>query len=63
VSLFVILLQASRITPAMSSDLSISILDEALTYMGQRIVSILIQPEEKDKTYITSLHNEVVIIS
>jgi hypothetical protein len=47
----------------MSSDPTIFILDEALTYMGQRIASILIQPTKKDKTYITSLHNEVVIIS
>jgi hypothetical protein len=46
----------------MSSDPTISILDEALACMGQRIASILIQPAKKDKTYITSLHNEVVII-
>ena len=47
----------------MSSDPAISILDEALACMGQRIASILIQPAEKNKTYIASLHNEVVMIS
>jgi len=46
----------------MSSNTGTSILDEALTYIGQRIASILIQPGEKDKHYIASLHNEVVSI-
>jgi hypothetical protein len=41
-----------------STDLSI--LDEALGCIGQRIMSIFIQPTEKDEIYITSLHNEVV---
>jgi hypothetical protein len=47
----------------MSSDPAVSILDEALACMGQRIASILIQAAEKDNIYIISLHNEVVIIS
>ncbi len=47
----------------MSSNTGASILDEALACIGQRIASILIQPAEKDKHYIASLHNEVVRIS
>jgi hypothetical protein len=44
----------------MSSDTGTSILDEALACIGQRIASVLIQPADKDKNYIISLHNEVV---
>jgi len=44
----------------MQSSTDLSILDEALACIGQRIVSIFIQPTEKDEIYITSLHNEVV---
>jgi hypothetical protein len=44
----------------MSSNTDTSILDEALACIGQRIVSILIQPVDEDKNYITGLHNEVV---
>jgi hypothetical protein len=47
----------------MSSNTSTSILDQALVCIGQRIVSILVQPADKDKTYITSLRNEVVCVS
>jgi hypothetical protein len=46
----------------MSSDTGTSILDEGLACIGQRVASILIQPADKDKHYITSLHNEVVSI-
>jgi len=46
----------------MSSNTSTSILDEALTCIGQRITSILIQPATKEQNYIVSLHNEVVCI-
>jgi hypothetical protein len=44
----------------MSSETGISILEEALVYIGQRIASIIIQPADKDKNYIASLRNEVV---
>ena len=44
----------------MSSDSGASILDEALACIGQRIAAIIIQPVDKDKTYIASLRNEVV---
>ena len=44
----------------MQSNANLSILDEALACIGQRIASIFIQPGEKDENYITSLHNEVV---
>ena len=44
----------------MSSNAGASILDEALTCIGQRIASILIQPAKKEQNYITSLYNEVV---
>jgi len=47
----------------MPSTSGTSILDEALACIGQRIAVILIQPADKDKNYITSLHNEVVGIS
>jgi hypothetical protein len=47
----------------MPSDAGASILEEALACIGQRINSILIQPDDKDKNYIASLHNEVVRIS
>jgi hypothetical protein len=47
----------------MSSNTGVSILDEALGCISQRIVSILIRPAEQDDAYITSLHNEVVRIS
>jgi hypothetical protein len=39
-----------------------SILDDVLAYMSQRISSILLQPGDKNKSYIVSLHNEVVSI-
>ena len=48
------------VTTTMSSNTDASILDEALACIGQRIVSILIQPVDEDKNYITGLHNEVV---
>jgi hypothetical protein len=48
---------------AMSSDKNPSILDQALFCISERIVSILIQPADKDKDYIASLRNEVVRIS
>ena len=44
----------------MSSNTGTSILDEALACIGQRIASIFIQPADKNKTYIASLHNELV---
>ena len=44
----------------MQSNADLSIMDEALACIGQRIASIFIQPVEKDEIYITSLHNEVV---
>lgn len=44
----------------MSSNTGASILDDALICIGQRIASALIQPAKQDKTYIASLHNEVV---
>jgi hypothetical protein len=44
----------------MSSDTGSSIIVEGLACIGQRIASILIQPADKDKNYIASLHNEVV---
>ena len=44
----------------MSSGAGISILDEALACIGQRVAAILIHPADKDKTYIASLRNEVV---
>jgi hypothetical protein len=47
----------------MPSNTGASILDDALDCIGQRIASILIQPADKDKSYITSLHNEVVGVS
>ncbi len=47
----------------MSTSTGTSILEEALACIGHRIASILIQPAEKDKHYIASLHNEVVSIS
>jgi hypothetical protein len=47
----------------MSPDTCASIFDDALACIGQRIASILIQPADKDKTYIASLRNEVVCIS
>jgi len=47
----------------MSSTTGISILDEALACLDQRITCILILPANKDQNYIASLHNEVVGIS
>jgi hypothetical protein len=44
----------------MSSGIHVSILDEALVCIAGRITSILLQPADKDKNYIASLHNEVV---
>ena len=44
----------------MQPSADLSILDEALACIGQRIASVLIQPAEKDEIYIASLHNEVV---
>jgi hypothetical protein len=47
----------------MSSNTDTSILDEALVCIGERIASALIQPANRDKNYVASLHNEVVGIS
>jgi len=47
----------------MLSTTGISTLDEALAYLDQRITCILIQPANKDRNYIASLHNEVVGVS
>ncbi len=47
-------------TTGMSLKAGTSILEEALVCIGQRIATILIQPTDKDKNYIASLHNEVV---
>lgn len=44
----------------MPFDSDISILDEALVCIGQRITSILIEPAQRDSNYVGSLHNEVV---
>jgi hypothetical protein len=44
----------------MSPKAGASMLEEALVCIGQRIATILIQPTDKDKNYIASLHNEVV---
>ena len=46
----------------MSSDTGTSLLDAALACIGQRISTILLLPGDKDKNYISSLHNEVVSI-
>jgi hypothetical protein len=43
----------------MSSETETSILDAALTCIGERISIILFQPGNKDENYIASLHNEV----
>jgi len=48
---------------AMSPKTGAFIFNEALACIGQRIASILIQPANKDKNYIISLHNKVVGIS
>ena len=47
-------------TTGMSPKAGASILEEALVCIGQRIATILIQPTDRDKNYITSLYNEVV---
>ena len=44
----------------MSSQTGSLILDAALTCIGERISTILLQPGHKNHNYITSLHNEVV---
>jgi hypothetical protein len=46
----------------MSSQARKSILDDALTCIGNRISTILLRPGDKDENYIISLHNEVVSI-
>jgi hypothetical protein len=47
----------------MSSETGTSILDATLASFGKRISVILLQSGDKDKNYITSLHNEVVSIT
>ena len=47
----------------MSSDPDASILDDALTCIGQRIAAIVIHSAGQDEMYVSSLHNEVVSIS
>ena len=47
-------------TIGMSPKAGASILQEALVCIGQRIATILIQPTDRDKNYIASLHIEVV---
>ena len=46
----------------MSSETGALILDAMLTFIGKRISIVLLQPGNKDKNYITSLHNEVASI-
>jgi hypothetical protein len=47
----------------MSAEAATSILDAALTCFGQRILTVLSQPGDKNENYIASLHNEVVSIA
>jgi hypothetical protein len=47
---------------AMTSNAGVTILDEVLACIGGRIAAILIQPADKNKNNIASLHNEVVCI-
>ena len=47
----------------MSSNPDASILDDVLTYIGQRIAAIIIHSAGQDEMYVSSLHNEVVGIS
>jgi hypothetical protein len=44
----------------MSTETSTSLLDDALTCIGRRITLILLDPGDKGKNYVASLHNEVV---
>ena len=46
----------------MMSEAGTSIIEAAVACFGQRISMILLQSGDKDKNYITSLHNEVVSI-
>jgi hypothetical protein len=46
----------------MSAETGSSVLDGALTCIGERISTILFRHGDKDKNYIASLHNEVVSI-
>jgi hypothetical protein len=44
----------------MPAEMATCILDDMLAFIGTRITSILLGPGDKDRNYITSLHNEVV---
>jgi hypothetical protein len=46
----------------MPVDIGSSILDDALAYMGERILTILCLASDDDENHIGSLHNKLVSI-